>query len=260
MELKVKQLSFAYEKERPVLNELSFHLNEGCFLAVLGPNGAGKSTLFRCLLGMLPRYTGDILIDGRELRTLSTLERAEKIAYIPQLHRQVFGYSVLETVLMGLSGSIHPLSQPSYKHRQQALEALSMLHMEDYAPRAFQKLSGGEQQLVLIARALAQKSRLLIMDEPTASLDYGNRYLVLEQVRRLSAEGYSILLSTHDPQQALSFAHKVLALKGGRCLSFGDCQQTLTPRLLYQLYGIEATLLSLPQGPVLLPTGRRNSP
>ena len=238
MTLTVSHLTFAYPKAPPVLEDVSFTVPAGDFLSVLGANGAGKSTLFRCLLGGLEGYTGAISLDGRDVRTFSRRELAARIAYIPQIHRPTFGYSVLDTALMGLTRHLSPFQSPSKAH---------------LAQRNFAALSGGEQQLVLIARALCQQSDLLIMDEPTASLDYGNQLRVLEQVRSLSKQGYTVLLSTHDPQHALRFSRRVLALQGGRVAAEGDTRSVLTPDLIRQLYGVESVLLDTPDGAALLP-------
>ena len=191
MTLTVSHLTFAYPKAPPVLEDVSFTVPAGDFLSVLGANGAGKSTLFRCLLGGLEGYTGTISLDGRDVRTFSRRELAARIAYIPQIHRPTFGYSVLDTALMGLTRHLSPFQSPSKALEQQALTALEQLGVAHLAQRNFAALSGGEQQLVLIARALCQQSELLIMDEPTASLDYGNQLRVLEQVRSLSEQGYT---------------------------------------------------------------------
>ena len=218
MTLTVSHLTFAYPKAPPVLEDVSFTVPAGDFLSVLGANGAGKSTLFRCLLGGLEGYTGAISLDGRDVRTFSRRELAARIAYIPQIHRPTFGYSVLDTALMGLTRHLSPFQSPSKALEQQALTALEQLGVAHLAQRNFAALSGGEQQLVLIARALCQQSELLIMDEPTASLDYG-----------------------------------VLALQGGRVAAEGDTRSVLTPDLIRQLYGVESVLLDTPDGAALLP-------
>ena len=154
---------------------------------------------------------------------------------------------------MGLTRHLSPFQSPSKALEQQALTALEQLGVAHLAQRNFAALSGGEQQLVLIARALCQQSELLIMDEPTASLDYGNQLRVLEQVRSLSEQGYTVLLSTHDPQHALRFSRRVLALQGGRVAAEGDTRDVLTPDLIRQLYGVESVLLDTPDGAALLP-------
>lgn len=254
MKLTVENLSFAYGKGDPVLRDVSFTADGGDFLSVLGANGAGKSTLFRCLLGGLEGYTGAISLDGRDVRTLSRRELAAHIAYIPQIHRPTFGYAVLDVTLMGLTRFLSPFRSPSRELEAQALAALERMGVAHLARRSFATLSGGEQQLVLIARALCQHSDILIMDEPTSSLDYGNQLRVLEQVRALSQQGYTVLLSTHDPQHALRFSRRVLALSGGVVAAEGDTSAVLTPALIRQIYGVSAALLETPHGTVLIPT------
>ena len=254
MTLTVKDLTYRYAKTAaPVLQGISFTAESGDFLSVLGANGAGKSTLFRCLLGGLTDYTGAIELDGRDVRTLSRRETAAHIAYIPQIHRPTFGYSVLDTTLMGLTRQLSPFRSPTPEMEKQAMDALEQMGVAQLAERNFATLSGGEQQLVLIARALCQQSDILVMDEPTSSLDYGNQLRVLERVRLLAQQGYTVLLSTHDPQHALRFSRRVLALSGGQVAAEGDTAEVLTPGLLRRLYGVEAVLLDTPCGRVLLP-------
>lgn len=254
MTLTVKDLTYRYAKTAaPVLQGISFTAESGDFLSVLGANGAGKSTLFRCLLGGLTDYTGAIELDGRDVRTLSRRETAEHIAYIPQIHRPTFGYSVLDTTLMGLTRQLSPFRSPTPEMEKHAMDALKQMGVAQLAERNFATLSGGEQQLVLIARALCQQSDILVMDEPTSSLDYGNQLRVLERVRLLAQQGYTVLLSTHDPQHALRFSRRVLALSGGQVAAEGDTAEVLTPGLLRRLYGVEAVLLDTPYGRALLP-------
>ena len=253
MILTVQGLSYAYGKAAPVLRDVSFTAQNGDFLSVLGANGAGKSTLFRCLLGGLEDYTGTILLDGRDVRTMTRRQLAAHIAYIPQIHRPTFGYSVLDVTLMGLTRYLSPFRSPSKELDARALSALERMGVAHLSTRNFATLSGGEQQLVLIARALCQQSDILIMDEPTSSLDYGNQLRVLQQVRTLSEQGYTVLLSTHDPQHALRFSHRVLALSGGVVAAEGDTCAVLTPDLIQRLYGVSAALVDTEQGAVLVP-------
>lgn len=253
MTLTVNDLSYGYIRGVPVLEGVSFAAEKGELLSVLGPNGAGKSTLFRCLLGGIDGYSGSIELEGREVRGLSRREMAARIAYIPQIHRPTFGYSVLDTALMGLTRELSPFRSPTAEQEKRAMEALEQMGVARLAARNFATLSGGEQQLVLIARALCQRSDILVMDEPTSSLDYGNQLRVLERVRRLARQGYTVLLSTHDPQHALRFSQKVLALSGGQVAADGCTADVLTPELIRRLYGVEAVVLDTPRGRVLLP-------
>lgn len=255
MKLTVNDLSYSYTEDVPVLKGVSFTAEKGEFLSVLGPNGAGKSTLFRCLLGGIDGYSGSIELDGREVRGLSRRELAACIAYIPQIHRPTFGYSVLDTALMGLTRELSPFRSPTAEQEKRAMEALEQMGVARLAARNFATLSGGEQQLVLIARALCQRSDILLMDEPTSSLDYGNQLRVLQRVSELAARGYTVILSTHDPQHALRFSQRVLALRDGQVAAFGDTREVLTESLLERLYGVDAALLDTEHGPVVVPKG-----
>ena len=250
MNLTVSDLGFAYEK-RPVLQNVSFSLGEGQLVALLGCNGAGKTTLLRCILGLNEGYTGSITVDGDEVRTLRPRELSHRIAYIPQVHYPAFRYSVLEMVLMGTTHALSTVGAPGAREEAAALSALRTLNAEHLAQRDYGRLSGGEQQTVLIARALVQGTKLLLMDEPTASLDYGNRQRVLAAVRRLTREGYTVLLSTHDPQHALTYADRILALSGGTLIANGAPHDTLTPALIRTLYGVDAVFS--PDGNYILP-------
>lgn len=252
MTLSVRDLTFAYRRA-PVLSGVSFDAAQGELLAILGPNGVGKTTLFRCILGEQKRYSGTIAVDGENTRGLSTRERAHRIAYIPQTHAMTFRFSVLDTVLMGTTHTLSPLASPGEAQERIALDALNRLGIADLADRSFDTLSGGEQQLTYVARALAQQAKILLMDEPTSSLDYGNQLRVLSVVKGLAAEGYSILLSTHNPQHALWYADRVLALLDGRVAAFGPVHETLSPALLQELYGTQTDLYETPGGPVVLP-------
>ena len=253
MTLTVSHLTFAYPKAPPVLEDVSFTVPDGDFLSVLGANGAGKSTLFRCLLGGLEGYTGAISLDGRDVRTFSRRELAARIAYIPQIHRPTFGYSVLDTALMGLTRHLSPFQSPSKALEQQAMTVLEQLGVAHLAQRNFAALSGGEQQLVLIARALAQQTELLIMDEPTSSLDYGNQLRVMQRVRALARQGYTILLSSHNPQQALLFSDRILALHDGVICADGTPEKVITPELLETLYSIKTRLAEAEEGRLIIP-------
>lgn len=259
MSLSVSHLTFAYDKT-PVLNDVSFTLGEGTLLAILGPNGVGKTTLFRCILGEQKRYSGTIEIDGAEIKALGARALAHRIAYIPQTHAPAFRFSVRDMVLMGTTHRISPLSAPKAKEQAIAEEAMARLGIETLADKDFSRISGGEQQLVYIARALAQQAKTLLMDEPTSSLDYGNQLSVLSTVRELTREGYTVLLSTHNPQHALWYADEILALHNGGVAANGAAKEQLTPELLRTLYGTDIRLLDTDSGPVILPEIHQEEP
>ena len=255
MSLSIENLCFSYDK-REVLRGVSFTAEKGKLLSVLGPNGAGKSTLFRCILGTLNDYSGTICIDGTDLRTLSAREKAAHIAYIPQSHRPTAGYTVLDTALMGLTRQLGTFSQPKKEHTDLAMAALERLGIGLLAGRELSRLSGGEQQLVLIARAMTQQADVMVMDEPTSWLDYGNQLRVLRQVKELTRQGYTVLLSTHNPQHALSFANTVLALHRGEIAAFGAAGEVLTAELLKTLYGVDVGFAETEDGRVIVPQMR----
>ena len=237
MSIEVKNLRFRYGA-RPVIGDVSFTAEKGELLAVLGPNGVGKSTLFRCLLGFLKPVGGEILVDGKELGAYSRRELAKKIAYIPQSHSPAFDHTVLDSVLMGMTAQLGVFEQPGQAQREKAMQMLRALGMEKLFDRGCMKISGGERQLMLLARALVQDASMLIMDEPTANLDYGNSCRVMERVKKLGQTGYTIIFSTHDPNQAFSYATKVLALKDGGVMAVGAPEAVLTEDVLSRLYGI----------------------
>ena len=247
MSIEVRHLSFSYGS-RQVLRDVSFSVGKGRLLSVLGPNGVGKSTLFRCILGLLHGFQGEITVDGTAVSTLGARELARKVAYIPQSNYPAFQYSVFDMVLMGTTAQSRGFSPPGPKQEAAALEALERLDISHLADRSYTRLSGGERQLVLIARALAQQSTVLLMDEPTANLDYGNQIRVLTKVRALADAGYTIVQSTHNPEQSYLFSHQILAMKDGQVLAHGAPGEVMNEDLIRALYGIDAEVVSLRDG------------
>ena len=244
MSIEVQNLSFSYG-DRPVLHDISFRVEKGEFLSILGPNGVGKSTLFRCVLGLLSGYTGQVLVDGADSRSFSGREAARHIAYIPQSSHPIFNYSVFDIVLMGRTSGLSTFRSPKKKDAELcrwALEKVGIPHLSD---RCFHRLSGGEQQLVLIARALVQKAPILMLDEPTASLDFGNQLRVLEQCRNLAREGYTVIQTTHNPEQSYQYSDRILTLQHGRVLAEGTPKEVLTEKTIRALYGVEVDVVSL---------------
>lgn len=244
MSIEVKDLSFSYS-ERPVLHNINFSVGRGEFLSILGPNGVGKSTLFRCVLGLLSGYTGQVLVDGTDSRTFSTREAAKHIAYIPQSSRSIFNYGVFDIVLMGRTSGLATFRSPGKADRELCHWAMEKVGITRLADRCFHRLSGGEQQLVLIARALVQKAPILMLDEPTANLDFGNQLLVLEQARSLAREGYTVIQTTHHPEQSYMFSDRILAIQNGRVLVEGAPKTVLTEENIRSLYGVDVDVVSL---------------
>lgn len=240
--MNIEGLNFSYGDVK-VLKDVDFRAHRGQLVALIGPNGAGKSTLFKCILHFNKDYEGKIYLDGRDMKQMSRAEIAGKIAYIPQTTTPVFNYPVIDIVLMGMTGGLKPLESPKKKHIEKAertLEDLGVLYLRD---RGFARISGGERQLVLLARAMVQDARLLVMDEPTANLDYGNQFRVMERIRGLVQDGYTVILSTHNPEHALLFAEKAFVLQNGIVKAAGASKEVLTEELMEQLYDVKVHLV-----------------
>lgn len=244
MILKAENIVFSYKKEE-TLKGVTFSAEEGDFLCVLGRNGCGKTTLFKCLLGLLEPQSGDILIAGKSIRDYSIKELAREVAYIPQAHAPSFNYSVLDVVSMGRNAYVEPFRSPKREDLDYAYAALCRLNIEHLAEKGYSEISGGERQLVLVARALTQNSRLLLMDEPTSNLDYGNQMLVLREVQKLSAEGYTVLMSTHNPDHAFMFASRAVIIDQGRVLTEGAPAEVMNDELLRQIYHVDLDLVDV---------------
>ena len=237
MNLTVNDLSYTYRGGHTALQNVSFTARQGELLSVLGPNGAGKSTLFRCILGGLPDYGGAILLDGRDARTLEQRALAAHIAYIPQIHRPTFGYSVLDTALMGLTRQLSPFRSPSAAQEEQAMAALERMGVAQLARRSFSELSGGERQKVAIARALAQEPRLLVLDEPTGNLDVSNEHLLMREAKKAAQERHiAVLSSLHDLNQALAFGDRFFFLKDG-VIRYAVTREAVTEDVLCDVFG-----------------------
>lgn len=228
-----------------VCRDLSFSLDSGEVLCVLGPNGSGKSTLFRFLLGFLKPRGGDILIKGKNIQSLSPKALSKEIAYIPQYHTPAFAYTVREIVTMGRNSHFSPFSGPGKSDQMEVTKALEQLSLLPLAGQKYHTLSGGQRQLVLIARALCQNASILVMDEPDSGLDYSNQQLILRMIKELAGQGYSIILSTHSPERPFSCADQVLLLKEGQVCAFGSPSEALTGKNLFTVYGIEMDVVSI---------------
>jgi iron complex transport system ATP-binding protein len=215
----------------------SLQLQPGRVLALLGPNGGGKTTLLKTLLGLLPPLAGDVRLEGQPLAALSARARARQLAYVPQSHAGVFAFTVADLVLMGRTAHAGMLARPSAHDHAVTAQALQRLGITHLAGRPATQVSGGERQLALIARALAQEARYVVLDEPTASLDFGNQGKVLREIRRLADEGLGVLFSTHDPNHASRHADEALLIRDGRTLASGPVDEVLLQPLLQQLYG-----------------------
>ena len=229
---------------RVVSESVDLTIAAGEVLGLLGPNGCGKTTLFRTVLGLLPPLAGRVLVQGQPVQHWPRAEFARRVGYVPQAQAGVFAFEALDMVLMGRAARLPLLARPSRADRAMALACMERLQIAHLAARRYTELSGGERQLVLIARALAQEPALLVMDEPTASLDFGNQIRVLEQIAGLSAQGMAMLLSTHQPEHALRVATRIALLGRGRLLGVGEPRAVATPSALAGLYGVSEAAIA----------------
>jgi iron complex transport system ATP-binding protein len=244
MTLDLSAVGFGYGK-RTVGEGVTLSLAPGEVLALLGPNGAGKTTLFKTILGLLPLKAGAITLDGRPLHSWSARERARRIAYVPQAHAALFPFSVLDIVLMGRATHLAPFATPGSRDTGIAMSALESLGMGHLAERPYTEISGGERQMVLIARALAQEPEILVMDEPTANLDYGNQMRLLAHIKRLASQQLSIVLSIHNPDHAFLVADRVAILHEAHLIALGPTTDVLTADVLKTIYGVDVVIGSL---------------
>lgn len=199
----------------PVLRGVSFTLEAGEFLCLLGPNGSGKTALLKTLAGILTPLGGKILLDDRPWSAWSAAERAARVAYVPQAHAPLFAFRVLDVVAMGRTARWPMWAGPTQADWLAAGRALELVGMDAFAERRYTELSGGERQMILVARALAQEARFLVLDEPASSLDFGNQVRVLQTLRRLAREGFGVLMATHHPEHALRCATRVAVVREG---------------------------------------------
>jgi ABC-type cobalamin/Fe3+-siderophores transport systems, ATPase components len=247
MRLAVEDLAFGYPG-KPVGEGVSFTVEPGEVLCLLGPNGGGKTTLFKTVLSLLTPRAGTVRVDGESVAGWGRPRLARTFGYVPQAQLTGFPFSVREVVLMGRTAHIGPFAVPSRGDREAADAALATLGIAHLAEREYTQISGGERQLSLIARALAQDPRVLVMDEPTASLDFGNQVRVLTQVETLAGRGIAIIFSTHDPDQAFLCAHRVALLSQGRLVALGAPEAVITPERLGTIYGVSVAIAEV-EGP-----------
>ncbi|OYQ80587.1 iron ABC transporter ATP-binding protein [Ignatzschineria sp. F8392] len=238
----LENISINYGK-RTIIKDLNTAIEEKEIIALLGANGCGKTTLLKSILGLVKPRSGTITIEGKPQSQLKQEEIAKIIGYVPQAQNSHFAFTVEEVVLMGRTAHLHWAATPKEKDRKIAHTALERLGVAHLLKSSITTLSGGERQLVLIARAIAQQPRCLIMDEPTASLDYGNQLRVLEQIKRLKASGITIIMTTHQPEHALSIADRLLLLHQGDLIADGAPETTLTTTNLAQIYNLPESII-----------------
>ncbi len=244
--IEVKDLTFSHPGAcRPVLEGISFRVNAGEITTVLGPNGSGKTTLFQCMLGIWDRHEGEVLFDGRSSKGMKRQEIARNVAAVPQEHEPPFPYSVEDVVLMGRAAHVGLLSSPSRQDRERARKAMDTMGISALADRPYTRISGGERQMVLIARCLAQEAPAVLMDEPTAHLDFRNQITVLMKTRAtVRKNGLAAVLNLHDPNMAILFSDRVLLLNGGKVVAEGKPGDVITKENIRAVYRLEVEFVS----------------
>jgi len=262
--IKIKNASFEYDGVT-VFEDINLELIKGEILCLFGPNGCGKTTLIDNILGHLRLKTGSILIDGKDQQSYSRRDLAKKVAYVPQIHEKTFPYKVIEVVVMGRTPYCYGLSSPGeddYVIAEKALETAGILHLKD---RIYTRLSGGETQLVILARALAQESPVIIMDEPASHLDFRHELMLLETVTGLvQSKGLSIIMSTHSPNHAFYFENKkvparVALMNEKKIIATGIPCEIFSEKRMRDVFNIDSRVISDPSateaGNYIIPFG-----
>ena len=242
MILEVKNLSYQYRNSRTIFHNVNLHLDKGQVVSILGRNGAGKSTFLNCLANLYTPASGEILLEGKSMRRLPLNQVSRFIGYVPQVHYPVYAYSVRNFVVMGRTPYIRAFSTPSksdYEKVDQVLNKLGIAHLAD---KAYTEISGGERQQVTIARALVQEPKVILLDEPTAHLDYGNQIRTIKMIRELPEEGYGVIMTTHNPDHVLMMGGLVGVLNPDGVLEFGEAGEILTEGRLSELYQVNLRL------------------
>lgn len=245
--LEVNDLRYRAEK-KTILSGASLKAGQGKIKVLLGANGAGKSTLLRCIMNLNRGYTGSILLGGREARTLTFRETARIAAFIPQTFPDTPGFTVKDMILMGSTARLDVFSMPTEKDNSQAEAMACHLGIDSLLFHPFDTLSGGEKQLVLIARALLQGAPLLLMDEPDSALDPGNRARLSEIIKNLAVRGHAVLLTTHDPEWAYTVADSVAIMREGRILADGVPEDVITEEMYRTAYMLDVEALDIGNG------------
>lgn len=242
----VKNLSFSYDNShRKILNNCNFSVEQGEMLSILGPNGAGKSTLLNCLCNIIKPQSGEILLYNTPIGKKSAKEIAQLVGYVQQKYTPTFAYTVLDYVLMGTASTINFLNSPKSQDKKRANQALSLLNISHLSNKFITELSGGEFQQVTIAQVILQNPKIIIFDEPTAHLDYGKQILTLRLIKQMLQQGYSVIMTTHNPDHVLLLGGNVAILDEHGSLTFGTVNNILTENRLEKLYNIPLNLIDV---------------
>ncbi|WP_319542130.1 ABC transporter ATP-binding protein [uncultured Pseudodesulfovibrio sp.] len=233
--LHVNDLSFNYG-DTPILENISFQVERGQLCGLFGPNGCGKTTLFKCCLKFLAQSSGSIRMDGKNVEQTSISKMARMVSYVPQEHKPPFPYLVKDVVLMGRTPHLSGLFGVSKHHKQKVSEAMDLIGITHMADTPYNQLSGGQRQMVLIARAVAQETPLLFLDEPTSALDFSNQIKIMNILRQIADQGTTIVACTHDPNHVLWFCDSVVVLDKQRFVAQGNPTDIMCDTVLDEIY------------------------
>ncbi len=237
--------TFSYNSNNNIFEDINFTIDKGDIFCILGANGTGKTTLLKCLNGLIKINSGKVLYNGEDIYSFTHSQMAKNIGYIPQIHNSTFSFTIMDVVLMGRAPHIDTFSSPSKKDikiAEESLKALNIYHMKD---KPYTEISGGEQQLVFIARVLTQKPSVLLLDEPTSHLDFGNQIRTLNIIEKLANNGLSVIMSSHFPDHAFISANKVAILKGKEFIDIGTPEEVITPKNMELAYGINVDIIDI---------------
>jgi iron complex transport system ATP-binding protein len=252
--IEVRDLHFAYG-HIPVLHGVSFTARTGEVCGLFGPNGCGKSTLFRCCLGLLQGHSHTLSIDGRAVTGLPPAQRARLMAYVPQEHKPPFPLRVRDVVMLGRTPYVGLLGRPTAEDERVVDDTLAWIGLDELVWRPYDRLSGGQRQLVLIARAVAQRTPVMLLDEPASGLDFHNQLLVWQVLRTLAAAGTAVVCCTHDPNHVLWFCDHAVVMQHGSVVAEGPPAKALSPGTMQALYPDMCDLTNADGAPVVLPLG-----
>lgn len=243
--ISVEDIAFNYPGGATVFTGISLAVDEGCVYSLLGPNGTGKSTLLKCMAGLISPSHGRVLLDGRDIAGMQPHEIARQVGFVPQTQVSPFPFMVRDIILMGRASHLGPFATPSAEDEEIAADALGRVGISHLADRPCTGISGGEWQLVLIARAIAQRPGILLLDEPTSHLDLGNQVRVLDVIRGLAEDGMTIVVATHFPDHALLTSNQVAILKDQRILAMGSPEEVIGEDTMHRAYGVDVRILHL---------------
>jgi len=256
--MRIDDISFQHERSGArILADISFEAERGSMTVILGPNGSGKTTLFNCISGIWKPQKGRITFDGADLTGLSPRKRARVIGSVPQAHEPPFPYTVIDAGWTGRASHLSMISAPSKEDYERADEAIATVGISHLRARPYTKISGGERQLVLIARALVQETPVLLLDEPSSHLDYKNQIMVLDIVRGLARKrGLTVLMTLHDPNLAMTYGDSTVLMQDGRVAASGEPAKVLTKANLFHTYGIDVSIIKWNGKRIIHPEGK----